>query len=48
MNLVPVFGVLFSFAILKETIDATQIIGGLIIAGVALSVLSANNPGSNK
>ncbi len=38
MNLVPVFGLLFSVTILHETVTITQIAGGIIvIAGVVLS-----------
>lgn len=45
MNLVPVFGVLFSVFILNEAINLTQIVGGIvIIIGVMLSVLSARKP----
>ena len=37
MNLVPVFGVLFSFIILKESINTIQIMGGVVvIIGVVL------------
>jgi drug/metabolite transporter (DMT)-like permease len=43
MNLVPVFGVLFSFVVLKESITVTQIGGGVvIIAGILLSVGSSD------
>ncbi len=38
MNLVPVFGIIFSALFLKETITLTQILGGIVvIAGVILS-----------
>ena len=38
MNLVPVFGILFSALFLKETITMTQILGGaVVIFGVILS-----------
>lgn len=46
MNMVPVFGVLFSFLILHEEIHLKQVTGGLItITGVLLSVLP---PGSRR
>lgn len=49
MNLVPVFGVLFSFIILKESINTIQIIGGVVvIIGVVLSVGSADNLATKK
>ena len=39
LNLMPVFGVLFSFMILHETITFRQLIGGIIIlAGVRMSI----------
>ncbi|HEX3015859.1 MAG TPA: DMT family transporter [Desulfobacteria bacterium] len=39
LNLMPVFGVIFSVLILKETIGISQLVGGLIVvAGVMLSV----------
>jgi len=42
MNLVPIFGVIFSMLILREEILFQQILGGIItIIGVLLSVLSA-------
>lgn len=38
MNLVPVFGIIFSAFFLKETIKLSQILGGIaVIAGVILS-----------
>lgn len=41
MNLVPVFGVLFSYLILKEPIHPSQILGGVIVGlGVAMTTLS--------
>lgn len=43
MNLVPVFGVLFSILFLDEQVYARQLVGGLIvIAGVALTVRAKN------
>lgn len=45
MNLVPVFGVLFSVIILHEVIIFNQLMGGLvIIIGVMLSILWARKP----
>ncbi len=45
MNLVPVFGVLFSVVILNEVINFKQIMGGLvIIIGVMLSIFSTKKP----
>lgn len=45
MNLVPVFGVLFSVVILNEAINLTQIAGGIvIIIGVVPGVLLAGKP----
>lgn len=42
LNLVPVFGVLFSVLILRETVSAAQILGGaVVIAGVIISVRHA-------
>lgn len=44
MNLVPVFGILFSIIILKESINTVQIIGGaVVISGVVLSIKAADN-----
>ncbi|MFZ5898194.1 MAG: DMT family transporter [Bacillota bacterium] len=46
MNLVPVFGVLFSVVILHEAVYLKQIVGGtVVIIGVMLSVSSAGNTG---
>lgn len=45
MNLVPVFGVLFSVVILHEVVNFKQLMGGLvIIIGVILSILWTRKP----
>ncbi|MFZ5644598.1 MAG: DMT family transporter [Bacillota bacterium] len=45
MNLVPVFGVLFSVVILNEVISLKQILGGMvIIIGVMLNILWTRKP----
>lgn len=44
MNLVPVFGIIFSFVFLQEKISVSQIVGGIIvIAGVILSTNTYNS-----
>lgn len=51
MNLVPIFGVLFSVIILHEVVRISQVIGGIIvILGVVLSVRETNQSqtGSNR
>lgn len=51
MNLVPIFGVLFSVIILHEVVRISQVIGGIIvILGVVLSVRETNQrqTGSNR
>ncbi|PJN91595.1 DMT family transporter [Bacillus sp. mrc49] len=51
MNLVPIFGVLFSVIILHEVVRISQVIGGIIvILGVVLSVKETNQrqTGSNR
>jgi len=45
MNLVPVFGVLFSVLLLHENVQANQLVGGVIVVtGVLLSVSKSNRP----
>lgn len=44
MNLVPVFGIVFSFVFLQEKISISQIVGGIVvIAGVILSTNTSNS-----
>ena len=44
MNLVPVFGVLFSILLLHESVNFIQLLGGfIIIAGIIISIQQVKN-----